>query len=96
MKKQDSNLEDFIDQNEVYNKIGKKVLDESLKGYHCCLFAYGQTGSGKSFSMVGYGQDHGIIPRLCQDLIQKRNELFEKNVTVQIQISMLEIYNEKI
>ena len=34
-------------------------------GYNCCLFAYGQTGAGKSFSMMGTGEDKGIVPRIC-------------------------------
>lgn len=37
-------------------------------GYHCCLFAYGQTGSGKSYSMLGYGENKGIIPRVCDSI----------------------------
>ena len=86
----------FVDQEKIYQKIGQKILEESLKGYHCCLFAYGQTGSGKSFSMVGYGSDLGIIPRLCKDLILKKAELTQKQVSVQIQVSMLEIYNERV
>lgn len=32
------------------------------------LFAYGQTGSGKSYSMVGYGEDKGIIPLACEEV----------------------------
>ncbi len=94
MKK--SSDQNFIDQEQIYHKIGQKVLEESLKGYHCCLFAYGQTGSGKSFSMVGYGPDQGIIPRLCSDLMQKKVQLEQKEVQVQVQISMLEIYNERV
>ena len=46
--------------------------------------------------MVGYGSDLGIIPRLCKDLILKKAELTQKQVSVQIQVSMLEIYNERV
>ena len=52
----------YADQTHVYNTLGKEVLDNAWKGYHCCLFAYGQTGSGKSYSMVGYGANRGIVP----------------------------------
>ena len=45
----------YADQQQVYEKLGKSVLDNAYQGYHCCLFAYGQTGSGKSYSMIGYG-----------------------------------------
>lgn len=45
----------YADQTQVFNRIGKNILDNAWEGYHCCLFAYGQTGSGKSYSMIGYG-----------------------------------------
>ena len=31
-------------------------------------FAYGQTGSGKSYSMVGFGENRGIVPVTCNRL----------------------------
>lgn len=31
-------------QEQVYNDIGEKVIDNSFKGYNSCIFAYGQTG----------------------------------------------------
>lgn len=45
----------YADQKQVFERIGKKILDNAYEGYHCCLFAYGQTGSGKSYSMIGFG-----------------------------------------
>lgn len=47
----------YADQTQVFEKIGKNILDNAWQGYHCCLFAYGQTGSGKSYSMIGYGEN---------------------------------------
>ena len=41
------------------------------------VFAYGQTGSGKSYSIVGYGENKGIIPRACEEIF-KRIEAREK------------------
>jgi hypothetical protein len=38
------------------------------------LFAYGQTGSGKSFSIVGYGENKGIIPRACEEIFRRIDE----------------------
>lgn len=52
----------------VFDDLGKGVLDNAWKGYNCSLFAYGQTGSGKSYSMVGYGQNKGIVPIFCEEL----------------------------
>ncbi len=55
-------------QEQVYKDIGQPVVTQALDGFNCTVFAYGQTGSGKSFSMMGYGEDHGIIPKLNDDL----------------------------
>lgn len=44
------------------------MLDNAFEGFNACLFAYGQTGSGKSYSIVGYGENKGIIPRVCDEI----------------------------
>ena len=49
--------------------------------YNCSLFAYGQTGSGKSYSMVGYGENKGIIPMACEEIF-RRIEANEDKVRV--------------
>lgn len=41
-----------------------------MQGYNATLLAYGQTGSGKSYSMVGYGPNKGLVPKLCERLFQ--------------------------
>jgi len=51
--------------------MGVDVLDNAFSGYNACLFAYGQTGSGKSYSIVGYGENKGIIPRVCEDIYNR-------------------------
>ena len=40
---------------QVFNDLGRSVLDNAWKGFNASLFAYGQTGSGKSYSVFGYG-----------------------------------------
>ena len=64
----------YADQNQVYEKIGKNILDNAWQGYHCCLFAYGQTGSGKSYSMIGYGVNKGIVPITCNEMFNRVNK----------------------
>jgi hypothetical protein len=71
------------------------VLDNAWGGYHCCLFAYGQTGSGKSYSMVGFGVNRGIVPISCEEIFKKIGDK-KDGVEYEVNVSMLEIYNEKI
>ena len=40
-------------QEEVFRKIGMKMIASAQKGYNSCIFAYGQTGSGKTYTMSG-------------------------------------------
>ncbi|RWS30831.1 kinesin-like protein KIF28P [Leptotrombidium deliense] len=86
----------YADQERVYNDLGKDILHDAFDGYNAALFAYGQTGSGKSFTVIGYGANKGIVPRLCEELFEtiehRRNG--GDSSTIEVQISMLEIYNE--
>eukprot|EP00605_Chrysophyceae_sp_TOSAG23-4_P002059 GSChrysophyteH1.ASY1.ANO1.2280.1 assembled CDS len=72
-------------QEQVYKDLGSPVVDQALDGFNCTIFAYGQTGSGKSHSMMGYGEDAGIIPRLNEDLWARLHTLLGE-----------QIYNEEI
>ena len=78
---------------------GQEVLDNAWDGFNACLFAYGQTGSGKSYSIVGYGENKGVIPRTCEEIFKRIAEKSaEPSNTTQysVSISMIEIYNEKV
>lgn len=82
----------FGSQERLYRDIGLPILEEALKGINQCLFAYGQTGSGKSYTMSGY-DDPGVIPRLTADLFKR---VSASDGAIQVWISFMEIYNEKI
>ncbi len=99
----------FADQERVFNVTGRPVIANAYDGFHCCVFAYGQTGSGKSFSMMGYNDPkhlQGIIPRLCNALFDRVKESKDKaeraasdgdiKVLYKVEVSYLEIYNEKV
>ena len=86
----------YADQDIVFRDLGVDVLNNAWEGYHTCLFAYGQTGSGKSYSMVGYGNNKGIIPLVCEEIFKRVREADNPNAKYDVKVSMLEIYNEKI
>lgn len=86
----------FVDNNVVYDKVGKMVLKAAWDGYNSSLFAYGQTGAGKSYSMVGYGEDKGIIPKACGEIFERIKEQTTDNLKFTVESSMLEIYNEQV
>ncbi|KAI1171489.1 kinesin heavy chain [Nemania sp. FL0916] len=87
----------YAGQENLHNDLGKPLLDNAFQGYNNCIFAYGQTGSGKSYSMMGYGKEHGIIPKICQDMFERIGELQQdKNTRCTVEVSYLEIYNERV
>ena len=86
----------YADQKIVFDTVGKQILDNAWQGYHCCLFAYGQTGAGKSYSMVGYGENKGIVPISCNEIFRRIGENKDLDKSFEVQVSMLEIYNEKV
>ena len=86
----------YADQKIVFDTVGKQILDNAWQGYHCCLFAYGQTGAGKSYSMVGYGENKGIVPISCNEIFRRIGENKDPDKSFEVQVSMLEIYNEKV
>ncbi|XP_072321713.1 kinesin-like protein KIF28P [Eucyclogobius newberryi] len=85
----------YADQDNVYQDLGEGILGNSLQGYNATLLAYGQTGSGKSYSMMGFGANKGLVPKLCQRLFESIKENQESR-RCQVFFSMLEIYNEQV
>ncbi|XP_024862257.1 kinesin-like protein KIF28P isoform X2 [Kryptolebias marmoratus] len=85
----------YADQNSVFQDLGEGILENALQGYNATLLAYGQTGSGKSYSMMGYGPNKGLVPKLCERLFQAIGEK-QENRQFQVFFSMLEIYNEQV
>ncbi|KAF1912374.1 kinesin [Ampelomyces quisqualis] len=93
----DRNAPHYAGQDNLHQDLGKPLLDNAFQGYNNCIFAYGQTGSGKSYSMMGYGQEYGIIPKICQDMFERITELqTDKNLGCTVEVSYLEIYNERV
>jgi hypothetical protein len=85
-------------QQDIYNNVGKKIIDHAFNGYNCCIFAYGISGSGKTHTIMGYNSDPGLIPRISQSLFEQQiqRNLLNNNMQFKIDISYFEIYSEKI
>uniref|UniRef100_A0A8C5DQZ5 Kinesin-like protein KIF14 n=1 Tax=Gouania willdenowi TaxID=441366 RepID=A0A8C5DQZ5_GOUWI len=86
----------FASQQTVYETLAKPLLLRALEGFNTCLFAYGQTGSGKSYTMMGFEEDAGVIPRFCQELFSRLTSMENDEVKCHVELSFFEVYNEKI
>eukprot|EP00753_Platysulcus_tardus_P010615 PLAT290.1.p1 GENE.PLAT290.1~~PLAT290.1.p1 ORF type:complete len:722 (-),score=387.59 PLAT290.1:83-2248(-) len=83
-------------QDTVYGHLGKPLVEKAMEGFNGTIFAYGQTGSGKTHSMMGSGDDVGIIPLMNRDLFSQVAAVKASDPSVQflVTVSYLEIYNE--
>nr|XP_016853640.1 PREDICTED: kinesin-like protein KIF1C isoform X3 [Anolis carolinensis] len=88
----------FASQSQVYNDIGKEMLQHAFEGYNVCIFAYGQTGAGKSYTMMGKQEENqaGIIPQLCEELFEKINDNSNAEMSYSVEVSYMEIYCERV
>ena len=87
----------FAGQEALFADLGRPLLENAFQGYNNCIFAYGQTGSGKSYSMMGYREEAGVIPRICQDMFERITALqSDKTINCTVEVSYLEIYNERV
>ncbi|CAE1165968.1 KIF13 [Acanthosepion pharaonis] len=86
----------FVGQAKVFECLGRDILELAYEGYNGCIFAYGQTGSGKSYTMMGTADEKGIIPRLCDALFEKIASNDDPELTYKVEVSYMEIYNEKV
>lgn len=81
---------------QVYNKSCLSIVNKFLQeGYNGTIFAYGMTGSGKTFSMKGSDADPGFVELAINDIFSKINDSTTAK-KYSIEVSYLEIYNEKI
>ncbi|KAL0306427.1 UNVERIFIED_CONTAM: Kinesin-like protein KIN-14C [Sesamum radiatum] len=85
-------------QEDVFVEISQ-LVQSALDGYKVCIFAYGQTGSGKTYTMMGKPappDQKGLIPRSLEQVFETRQILQAQGWKYEMQVSMLEIYNETI
>ncbi|XP_056151396.1 stAR-related lipid transfer protein 9-like [Lampris incognitus] len=86
----------YTAQEEVFQDLGVSVLAGASEGYNVCLFAYGQTGSGKTYTMMGTPDSIGLTPRICQGLFRSEDTSPDGQNSSRVEISFLEIYNERV
>eukprot|EP00913_Durusdinium_trenchii_P010333 g9689.t1 len=55
-----------------------------------------QERAGKSYSMVGYGNNKGIVPISCEEIFRRIGQEKDPQKRYEVTVSMIEIYNEAI
>ncbi|EGR27262.1 hypothetical protein IMG5_199420 [Ichthyophthirius multifiliis] len=106
--KSSNNLKDYqfnfmhiFDQNSSQKDVFDQLnffISTAIHGYNVCIFSYGPTGSGKTYTMYGREENieqQGIIPRSIIQTINQILEIQKKDNNIDIEISLIEIYNEE-
>jgi len=86
-------------QAEVWRRLQPKLMRCVLRQEHACILAYGQTGSGKTHTMFGNVEvagGAGIAFRLVQSLADVVRQWQGPEPTPSVEVSFLEVYNEKV
>ncbi|CAG9572191.1 putative kinesin [Leishmania major strain Friedlin] len=88
-------------QEDVFDEVGRPLVENALAGYNAAVMAYGQTGSGKTYTSfgppgsIGTSQE-GLIPRVCNMIFSRAANSAQKGVTYTVSVSMLEVYLEDV
>lgn len=88
-----------ISQKEVYEEIGKPIVDSVMEGFNGTILAYGQTSSGKTYTIMGPDINDpirkGLIPRMVSTLFADIKES-PPTLEFSVKVAYCEIYLEKI
>jgi centromeric protein E len=79
---------------DVYSHIGKNIVQGVMNGINGTIFAYGQTSSGKTHTMLGGGEQKGVLNMAAHDIFSFIAE--HPNRDFLLRASFVEIYNENI
>ncbi|GAX86129.1 hypothetical protein CEUSTIGMA_g13542.t1 [Chlamydomonas eustigma] len=84
-------------QAQVFAEIAE-LVQSSLDGYSVCIFSYGQTGAGKTHTMTGKAseEDQGLIPRALAKILDCQQRLKWQDWTYSLELSVMEVYNDRI
>ncbi|XP_063682872.1 kinesin-like protein KIF19 isoform X2 [Bolinopsis microptera] len=88
-------FDSYNTQLDVYLATTKPLISSVLDGFNATVFAYGPTGTGKTYTMLGTGDNPGIMALALNEifaLVRKGSE----NSTYTVYMSYLEVYNELI
>ncbi|XP_037710002.1 kinesin-like protein KIN-7I isoform X2 [Drosophila subpulchrella] len=79
---------------EVFDRMAKHIVHACMQGFNGTIFAYGQTSSGKTYTMMGDGQNPGVMVLAAKEIFQQISS--EKERDFLLRVGYIEIYNEKI
>ena len=86
-------FQEKTNQEEIYHYTTETLLQSVFDGFNSTVFVYGATGSGKTYTMVGNGENPGLMVRTISDLFNMIKSNNNDN-NYRITINYIEVYNE--
>lgn len=90
-------------QSEVYDEVGRPIVNDVLSGYNATVLAYGPTGSGKTFCMFGppgknASEIVGLVPRAIQQVLERvaLESSSDTEESISVECSFFEVYCEQV
>ena len=67
---------------DIFDKVGKTIVNSCLSGINGTIFAYGQTSSGKTFTMNGdeQGKYPGLLPLSALHIFDTINSAVDRSI----------------
>ncbi|XP_070143563.1 uncharacterized protein [Drosophila kikkawai] len=78
----------------VFDQMAQHIVRACMQGFNGTIFAYGQSSSGKTYTMLGDGQNPGVMVLAAKEIFQQIANETERIFL--LRASYIEIFNEKI
>uniref|UniRef100_A0A914YAT7 Kinesin motor domain-containing protein n=1 Tax=Panagrolaimus superbus TaxID=310955 RepID=A0A914YAT7_9BILA len=85
-------FDESASQEDVFDIVGRPIIDGFIEGINGTIFAYGQTGSGKTYTMLGPDINGVEINKTTDGIIPRADPFFKFSM----KCTFLEIYNDEI
>ncbi|XP_062543053.1 uncharacterized protein LOC134210790 [Armigeres subalbatus] len=87
-------FDETVPTRELFEKVCRPIILSTLNGINGTIFAYGQTSSGKTYTMMGEGQEPGVVPLAAGEIFKEMENIKDRQFL--IRVGFIEIYNEKV
>lgn len=87
-------FDENISTKEVFEVVGKPIVDQTIKGFNGTIFAYGQTASGKTYTMLGDESNPGVMVLAAKEIFKKIASAADRLFL--LRVGYIELYNERI
>lgn len=87
-------FDELVSTQEVFDVVGKPIVDQAVRGFNGTIFAYGQTASGKTHTMMGDKNNPGVMVLAAKEIFKMIAQSVDRYFL--LRVGYIELYNERI